>query len=339
MTTTLTSPSVMSVGAPTTIEERLTSSKIVFEQCLSQMPNDLPMRIIEVPVIQEQIKYVPKKEVREILKEVKRREVRYIERVVHVPRTQIVETIEEVPEFQEVVRYVPRRQIVDVPREVIRHVPRIEIRSIEKEKFVSRDMPRRSPRPYLVDKRVVIPHFVDKEVPTIVSQKVIPVVIANSELDTVEVEVDSFEPVLVPIDVHVPKAVPVEFLDSSVLKEETRRAEHIDESELYNIFLSLNKDITSKGLSLQLTAEELFAMSTASRVGAAAASSDGKVDSRKDEVWSSEAPVDEVQSESNAASVTSSSQSVPSGVHYSPRESVEMAESSISEQSSGNSKP
>lgn len=111
----------------------------------------------------------------------------------------------QVPKYQEVVRHVPVRQVVDVPREVIKYVPKIETKIVEREVEVPGEVIE-IPRPYVVENKVIVPRFVDQEITCVVAQSLHPI-ISESENDYVDVEMREFVPYLVPVDVMVPRPV------------------------------------------------------------------------------------------------------------------------------------
>eukprot|EP01071_Lankesteria_metandrocarpae_P008335 Lankesteria_metandrocarpae@DN4939_c0_g1_i3.p1 len=192
------------LGQQQVTSERVMSSTIVSEHQINAPPEN-SVQYIEVPVIEEVIRHVPKKEIVEIQKRVPRYEYEWVERIVEVPQIQYVDKHVEVPQYQEVVKHVPVKQIVDVPREVVRYVPKIETKIVEQEVEVLGETIE-VPKPYTVENKVVVPRFIDREVATVVAQRLHPV-ISESETVFVDCELKEYFPQLIPVDVYIPKPV------------------------------------------------------------------------------------------------------------------------------------
>jgi len=172
-------------------------------------------------VIEESIRYVPKREVVEVEKKVTKYEVSYIDKIVEVPQVRIVDKYEEYEVVEEVVTHVPKTEFVDVPREFIRYVPKIETRLVEKVVEVfSRDQIIEIRKPYIVDQEAPYPVYKDKDVVCVVAQKMIPVV-RESTVEVLDVEVCKYVPQVIPVDVYIPLPVQVPLIP--VKKSEDRQ--------------------------------------------------------------------------------------------------------------------
>ncbi|KAH0480659.1 MAG: uncharacterized protein KVP18_000735 [Porospora cf. gigantea A] len=180
------------------------------------------VRYVEVPVIEEVVRHVPRKEVVTIDTHVPRYEVETIEKVVEVPRIEIVEKTVEVEHTEEVVRHVPVKQIIDIPKEVITYVPKIETKTIEKVVEVPGDVVE-VPQPYTVENTIVVPKYIDTERQTVVSQTLQPVV-KESPFEKMDVVMREFDPYLVPVDIYVPRPVDRTMIPGAK-REELRRVE------------------------------------------------------------------------------------------------------------------
>lgn len=179
----------------------------------SEHQGDFKITYVEVPVAQEVIRTVTKKEVVEVEKRVPKKEYVHTEKVVEVPEIKYVTKEVEVPRIEEVITHVPRREVVDVPREVIKRVPKIETVIVEKIVEVPGEIVE-VPKPYNVEHVINVPMYHDKSVPMTVAQTIVPSFIAsegNVKRDTdgpeMPVKMSIVEPTMVGVDVFIP--VPV----------------------------------------------------------------------------------------------------------------------------------
>lgn len=197
--------------------ERVLNSTILREEWFSGFPEQDHIKYVEIPVVEEVIRHVPRREYVEVERKVPRYEVEYIERIVDVPQIHFVDKHVDVslyisnplsfqvPKIQEVYRHVPVKQIIDVPREVLKYVPKIETKIVEKEVEVPGQVIE-IPKPYVVDNKIIVPRYVDQDLTCVVAQSLHPV-ITESSTDFVDVEMREFTPYLVPVDVMVPRPV------------------------------------------------------------------------------------------------------------------------------------
>ncbi|KAH0484607.1 MAG: uncharacterized protein KVP18_000057 [Porospora cf. gigantea A] len=160
---------------------------------------------VEVPVPQEVIRTVPRREVVEIEKRVPRKEYVHTEKIVEVPQIEYVIKEVEIPQIQEVVKHVPRKEFVDVPREVIKYVPKVEIEYVDNIVEVPGEIIE-VPKAVNVENRIDVPVYHDRTLPMTVAQTIVPVF--HDHGPKVLVPLSVMEPRMVPVDVYIP--VPVE---------------------------------------------------------------------------------------------------------------------------------
>lgn len=164
----------------------------------------IPVKYVEVPIVQEKIVHVPKTEYVEIEKKVPKYEVETVERVVEVPRVEYIDREVEVPKYEEVVREMKVVKVVDVPKEVIKEVKKVETKIVEKHLEVPGPVVE-VPKVNYIEQKVYVPRYIDKEVPTIVAQKLEPVIHEVNE--TYDVPCTITEPNVITVDVYIPKPV------------------------------------------------------------------------------------------------------------------------------------
>jgi len=214
--------------------ERMVSSVVIFEE-QDQIP-DKPVRYVEVPQYEEVIKHVTVKEVREVEKVVPVVKEEWVERIVEVPQVEEVVRQVEVPQVQEVVKHVTKIEVVDRPYEVIKEVPRTNIIKEEKVVELGADMIE-VPKEKVIEERVPITNYSDKDAMLIVSQKVRPM-LTDGGME-VSVDVHEYEPEVLPVDIHVAK-----FVDQSLVlvgqKETTHRAVTVSSSQYNSMLRYLN---------------------------------------------------------------------------------------------------
>eukprot|EP00382_Lankesteria_abbotti_P001324 CAMPEP_0113846218 /NCGR_PEP_ID=MMETSP0372-20130328/1187_1 /TAXON_ID=340204 /ORGANISM="Lankesteria abbotti" /LENGTH=424 /DNA_ID=CAMNT_0000815341 /DNA_START=1123 /DNA_END=2397 /DNA_ORIENTATION=+ /assembly_acc=CAM_ASM_000359 len=111
--------------------------KTVFREKIVEVPQvEIVDKIVHVPQVQEVIRHVPKTVIHEVVKEVPVEVVKYVEKIVEVPQIEYVEKYVEVPHIRHVVREVPKIEVVEIPVEVVRHVPKREVKKVEKIRHV-----------------------------------------------------------------------------------------------------------------------------------------------------------------------------------------------------------
>ncbi|KAH0475919.1 MAG: hypothetical protein KVP17_001769 [Porospora cf. gigantea B] len=218
--------------------QRLLSSSVIGEEYLGDFQEE-QIRYVEVPVIEEVIRHVPRKEIIEVEKRIPKYEVEYVEKIVNVPHVQIVDKHVEVPQVQEVVRHVPKREVIEVQKQVIKHVPKVETRFVEKIVEVPGEVIE-VPKPYLVEQKVIVPRYVDREVPTVVAQKLIPIV-SESATDFIDVELREYNPRLVPVDLFVPRPVNRSLIASG--KKDTHKVVDVPPAQFNALVKQINPSI------------------------------------------------------------------------------------------------
>lgn len=210
--------SMMTSSGESTVRElqrRQASSTILKEEYLSQLPEP-EIRYVEVPVYEEVIKRVPKKEIIEVERVVPKTEVEWVDRIVEIPQIQYIDRQIEVPQIHEVLRQVTKHEIIDVPREVVRHVPKVETVIVEKVVEVPGQIVE-VPKPYIVENKIPVPRYVDNEVPMVVAQTIRPIITESRE--PVDVDVFEYEPQVVVVDVHVPKPIPSQLIAGGMVED------------------------------------------------------------------------------------------------------------------------
>eukprot|EP01057_Protomagalhaensia_wolfi_P001480 Protomagalhaensia_wolfi_Nauph_80__1479@NODE_1897_length_1285_cov_1736_543339_g545_i2_p1_GENE_NODE_1897_length_1285_cov_1736_543339_g545_i2NODE_1897_length_1285_cov_1736_543339_g545_i2_p1_ORF_typecomplete_len318_score63_41IMCp/PF12314_8/0_0014IMCp/PF12314_8/1_6e12IMCp/PF12314_8/1_8e04Phage_hub_GP28/PF11110_8/8_6Phage_hub_GP28/PF11110_8/27_NODE_1897_length_1285_cov_1736_543339_g545_i22021155 len=230
------------------VSERLLGSTVLREEFLGSFPQQDQIRYVEVPVVEEVVRTVPKREIIEVEKRVPRIEYEWVERVVEIPQVQYVDKHIEVPQIHEMIRQVPVRQVVDVPREVVKYVPKIETKIVEKEVQVPGEIIE-IPKPYVVENRVVVPRFQDQDVTCVVAQSLRPV-ITESESDFVDVEMREYNPYCVPVNVVIPRPVARQLIAQS--KREEHRIVDIPVGHFNALLKSVNPNLSDAELEGKL---------------------------------------------------------------------------------------
>lgn len=212
-------------------EEELMAPRVISE---------ITSKIVEIPQIEEVVKYVKKVQYVEKEKYVPKIIKEYVERIVEVPEVQIIETTEEVEEIHEVISYVPKHEVVDVPREIIKYVPVVETVIVEKVVQVARKDGKviEVPQPYLVEKQEKVPVYHDSEVACVVAQKLIPVLTPAPDVELV-VELTRYVPQIVPVDVYVPRPVQVPILPVARSDDQVFRVD-IPDPQYNTLLMNLN---------------------------------------------------------------------------------------------------
>eukprot|EP01071_Lankesteria_metandrocarpae_P013994 Lankesteria_metandrocarpae@DN791_c0_g1_i1.p1 len=219
-------------------KERVISSSII--DAGETITPEETVKYVEVPVVEEIVKHVPRKEIVEIEKRVPKYEYEFIERIVEIPQVQTINKQVEVPEVREVIKHVRVKQIVEVPKEVIKYVPKIETRVVEQEVEVPGEMVE-IPKPYLVENQIIVPRYIDTEVPTVVAQKVQPVV-SESATEQMEVDLKQYCPYLVPVDLYIPRPVQRNLVPAG--KQEEHRVVDVPPAQFNSLVKNLNPHVS-----------------------------------------------------------------------------------------------
>merc|ERR1739838_561788 len=223
---------------------RKISSVVVFEE--AEMVPEKNVRYVEVPQYEEIIKHVIRKEIREVEKFVPKIVEEWVERIVEMPQIEEVVRHVEVPQIQEVLRHVPKIEIVDRPFDVIKEVAKIEINKVEKVVELGSEVIE-VPTAILVEERMPVTHYEDKEAMLIVSHKVKPVIIDNAQAEVV-VDIMEYEPEVMPVDIHVAKFVDQELVLVGA-KETIHRCVVVSAAEYNSMMRYLNVHLNAEGVA------------------------------------------------------------------------------------------
>jgi len=220
---------------------RKISSVVVFEE--AEMVPEKNVRYVEVPQYEEIIKHVIRKEIREVEKFVPKIVEEWVERIVEMPQIEEVVRHVEVPQIQEVLRHVPKIEIVDRPFDVIKEVAKIEINKVEKVVELGSEVIE-VPTAILVEERMPVTHYEDKEAMLIVSHKVKPVIIDNAQAEVV-VDIMEYEPEVMPVDIHVAKFVDQELVMIGA-KDTIHRCVTVSAAQYNSILRYLNVHLSAE---------------------------------------------------------------------------------------------
>lgn len=97
-------------------------------------------RPVIVPKVVVEECQVPKIEERHVIVQVPKVVKKYVEKIVEVPHIQYIDRVIEVPRVEESVRKVINKRVVQVPVERVRCVPKIELKQVEKVRYVPGDL-------------------------------------------------------------------------------------------------------------------------------------------------------------------------------------------------------
>eukprot|EP01054_Gregarina_sp_Poly1_P005881 Gregarina_sp_Poly_1__5880@NODE_309_length_9633_cov_123_442714_g266_i0_p1_GENE_NODE_309_length_9633_cov_123_442714_g266_i0NODE_309_length_9633_cov_123_442714_g266_i0_p1_ORF_typecomplete_len1544_score263_37SMC_N/PF02463_19/1e05VPS38/PF17649_1/0_00093DUF572/PF04502_13/0_033IMCp/PF12314_8/13IMCp/PF12314_8/8IMCp/PF12314_8/68_NODE_309_length_9633_cov_123_442714_g266_i039018532 len=199
------------------------------------------LKRIEVPIIEERVVEVKKTERREKVIEVKVPKYEIKEIVVEKPDIRYIDTVKEieVPEIKVVYKSV--KQVVDRPVEVRREVRVPEIRKKEQIKEVPGEIIE-VPKPFLVNRPVIVPKYVDRRVPTVVAQSFWPIVTeANPEdqhlVMDIECRVVNFVTIPLPVPLPLPVYRPLIFDRAEMRHKEV--LSHLVPNEQYNALIKI----------------------------------------------------------------------------------------------------
>lgn len=111
----------------------------------------------------------------------------------------------QVEQIQEVTKRVPVKQRIEVPKEVLKYVTKVVTKIVEQEVEVAGDVIQ-IPKPYRVENKIIVPRYINEELPMVVSQLVEPLVYESQD-DYLEVVLRDFEPYVVAVDIYVPRPI------------------------------------------------------------------------------------------------------------------------------------
>eukprot|EP00914_Ancora_sagittata_P013728 GHVO01026984.1.p1 GENE.GHVO01026984.1~~GHVO01026984.1.p1 ORF type:complete len:297 (+),score=60.94 GHVO01026984.1:48-893(+) len=229
------------------MDGNIQSQRVISSNILSEVGGKVPedtIKYIDVPVIEEVIRHVPRREVVEVEKRVPKIEYQWVERVVEVPQIQFVEKTVEVPQIQEVIKHVAVKQTVDILKEVVKYVPKVEVKIIEQTVEVPGEVIE-VPKLTLVENKVVVPRYVDKEIPTVVAQRLLPIISESNE-EFIDVQLKQYEPFMVPVDVYIPRAVERSLIATS--KKDTHNVVSVPPAQYNSLTRSLNSGLSDRDL-------------------------------------------------------------------------------------------
>eukprot|EP01054_Gregarina_sp_Poly1_P001549 Gregarina_sp_Poly_1__1548@NODE_1391_length_4229_cov_517_587218_g892_i1_p1_GENE_NODE_1391_length_4229_cov_517_587218_g892_i1NODE_1391_length_4229_cov_517_587218_g892_i1_p1_ORF_typecomplete_len653_score87_00IMCp/PF12314_8/1_2IMCp/PF12314_8/4_2e06IMCp/PF12314_8/0_33_NODE_1391_length_4229_cov_517_587218_g892_i120724030 len=215
-------------------------------ETLEILPDGTRVRYVETPVYEERIIEVPRKEIVEVEKRVPKQIVKEVEKIVEVPDIQYVERSVEVEKIEEVIRHVPRKEYVDVRVEKIKEVKVPQTKVVEKIIEVPNIIER--PKIYTVEQKVPVARYVNRETQTVVAQKLRPIV---KEGKKQKVPAKKFEPVLYAVDVPIPKPVKCGFLPLGKVDEWHNTVE-IPAPQYNSLLQTMNRSIEPQAI------EDLF---------------------------------------------------------------------------------
>eukprot|EP01054_Gregarina_sp_Poly1_P011302 Gregarina_sp_Poly_1__11301@NODE_942_length_5613_cov_183_854850_g668_i0_p3_GENE_NODE_942_length_5613_cov_183_854850_g668_i0NODE_942_length_5613_cov_183_854850_g668_i0_p3_ORF_typecomplete_len329_score53_12IMCp/PF12314_8/9_2e05IMCp/PF12314_8/5_2e03_NODE_942_length_5613_cov_183_854850_g668_i043245310 len=206
------------------------------------MSDEVQTRYVEVPTVEWREVRVPKKEVVELVRRVPKVEVIETEKLVEIHEIHEVPREVEIIQTEDVIRHVPKKEVVNVPVEVIKHVPKVE--TVVREQVVN--VPGEVievVKPYRVETRQVVPTFRDKKVLTVVAQTARPVFrpVANQEVPVVARDCD---PVLIKVVVPVIKPVRTPVWEGA--RSDVHSYVSVPPAEYNSLLLAANKHLPSE---------------------------------------------------------------------------------------------
>ncbi|KAH0484899.1 MAG: hypothetical protein KVP17_003845 [Porospora cf. gigantea B] len=218
------------------IEQRTISTRIVHQEDLPAKEN---VRYVEVPVYQDVVKEVTKKETRHVEKRVPKYEVEIVDKVVEVPQIQWVDKEVVVPHTEVVLKHVPRIEVVDRQIDVVKHVPIVELQEVEKIISVPSGEIIEVPKSVKVEQRRIVDVNHDTRTPVLIAQTVNTNIVKSGQT---EVACRELSPEIVPVDIHVAKPVDSHLVAKGVVDTVHR---HVDiPSSQYNWLLRhLNQNL------------------------------------------------------------------------------------------------
>lgn len=227
------------------------------ERYLDEPPPGMPsedddgniIRYVEVPVVEEVIRHVPKRQEVVIEKYVPRVEEVWVDKIVEVPEVVYQDKYIDVPVHEEFITHVTKHEVVEVPKEYIRHVPKVKTVTVEKTVEIPGEIVH-VPRPYIVENKVPVPRVIDKQVPVLVSQIVQPVLTGLAEEEKL-VQVVNYEPHFHVVDVPVVRPLHSCLVNRGVMHEECRVVQ-VPPGQYNTILRHLNRHLDCPGKSQYL---------------------------------------------------------------------------------------
>lgn len=101
----------------------------------------------------------------------------------------------------------------------------------------------RVPKPHTVDRKIIVPRFLNEELPMVVNQLIEPIIYESAE-DYAAVTLKDYQPYLVPIDVYLPVPVEREFIP--VKQSHSHRTVDVSPSQYNALVKTANLGATDK---------------------------------------------------------------------------------------------
>merc|ERR1712062_81798 len=197
---------------------RKISSVVLREEYIDKLPEPTTKHVEVAPYVDEVIKYVVKKETREVEKIVPKYVDQFVDKYVDVPK--YVEEVKVVDEIVpvEVIKRVPKYVTENTPKAVKQQVD-VKHKSVN---LISKKVENeviQGPKTVEVVKQIPVTKYEKKSQKLIVAQTVKPVIMEGQ--GELEVDVTTYEPEVVTVDIHVAK-----FVDTKLIKVGDAKTEH-----------------------------------------------------------------------------------------------------------------
>lgn len=197
---------------------RKISSVVLREEYIDKLPEPTTKHVEVAPYVDEVVKYVIKKEVREVERIVPKYVEQFVDKYVDVPKY-----VEEVKVVDQIV---PVEVIKKVPKYIQENTPKAVHQDVEVShkhaKLLSKKVDNeviQVPKTVEVVKHIPVTKYDKKSQKLIVAQTVKPVIIEGQ--GELEVDVTTYEPEVVTVDIHVAK-----FVDTKLIKVGEAKTEH-----------------------------------------------------------------------------------------------------------------
>merc|ERR1739838_72490 len=221
--------------------ERKISSVVVHEEFTTPVPQP-EVRYVEIPQYEEVVTHVTKKEVREVEKRVPKIIEEFVERIVEVPQYEEVIRHVEVPQVREVIKEIPRIEVQERYYDVVKHVPKVEIKHVEKVVEVPFEVIS-VPKEVTLEERIPVARYQDTEQMLIVAQTIRPIISEGGQ--EVHVDVIEYEPEIVPVDIHVAKFVDLNIVNMGI-KETFHRVVTVPSAQYNSMLRYLNTHLSEE---------------------------------------------------------------------------------------------
>lgn len=220
-------------------------------QLLGPSPPSDSVKYVEVPVVEQRVVRVKKPVYQEVERRVPVVQVQEVEKIVEVPQVEYLDRHVEVEQIEEIVREIPVRKVIDRPYEVVVERPRVEIKMVEKVVEVPGQIIE-VPVVKQIENPIYVPHYSDREVPTVVAQKLQPVIHASKQSRRVDCQIT--EPKIITVDVFIPKPVQSVFVPTGRSKESHTTVD-IPPAQYNALVRRLNENVDQTHIAALLTRE------------------------------------------------------------------------------------